>query len=218
MSISENLKFFKNELPEKVSLVAVSKTKPLENLQEAYTFGQRIFGENKIQEMTEKWQLLPKDIEWHMIGHVQTNKVKYMAPYVSLIHGVDRLKVWSEIHKQALKNDRIIPCLLQVHIADEETKFGFSADEIKEIITHNTLLEFPNAKVVGLMGMASNSNDQDKVRAEFKGLRKLFDSANEMGCDFEVLSMGMSGDYTIGIEEGSNMVRVGSKIFGHRNY
>lgn len=141
-----------------------------------------------------------------------------MAPYVSLIHGVDRLKVWSEIHKQALKNDRIIPCLLQVHIADEETKFGFSADEIKDIITHNTLLEFPNAKVVGLMGMASNSNDQDKVRAEFKGLRKLFDSANEMGCDFEVLSMGMSGDYTIGIEEGSNMVRVGSKIFGSRNY
>jgi len=218
MSISENLKFFKNELPEKVSLVAVSKTKPLENLQEAYTFGQRIFGENKIQEMTEKWQLLPKDIEWHMIGHVQTNKVKYMAPYVSLIHGVDRLKVWSEIHKQALKNDRIIPCLLQVHIADEETKFGFSADEIKEIITHNTLLEFPNAKVVGLMGMASNSNDQDKVRAEFKGLRKLFDLANELGCDFKVLSMGMSGDYSIAIEEGSNMVRVGSKIFGHRNY
>jgi len=218
MSISENVNVFKNERREKVSLDAVSKTKPLENLQEAYIFGQRIFGENKIQEMTEKWQLLPKDIEWHMIGHVQTNKVKYMAPYVSLIHGVDRLKVWSEIHKQALKNDRIIPCLLQVHIADEETKFGFSADEIKEIITHNTLLEFPNAKVVGLMGMASNSNDQDKVRAEFKGLRKLFDSANEMGCDFEVLSMGMSGDYTIGIEEGSNMVRVGSKIFGSRNY
>ena len=218
MSISENLKFFKNELPEKVSLVAVSKTKPLENLQEAYTFGQRIFGENKIQEMTEKWQLLPKDIEWHMIGHVQTNKVKYMAPYVSLIHGVDRFKVWSEIHKQALKNDRIIPCLLQVHIADEETKFGFSADEIKEIISHNTLLEFPNAKVVGLMGMASNSNDQDKVRAEFKGLRKLFDLANELGCDFKVLSMGMSGDYSLAIACRSNMVRIGSAIFGTRNY
>ncbi len=218
MSISENLKFFKNELPETVSLVAVSKTKPLEDLEEAYGFGQRIFGENKIQEMTEKWQLLPKDIEWHMIGHVQTNKVKYMAPYVSLVHGVDRIKVWSEIQKQGLKNDRIIHCLLQVHIAEEETKFGFSSEEIKEIIARKTLLEFPNAKVVGLMGMASNSDDKDKIRGEFKELRKLFDLANELGCEFEILSMGMSGDYTIAIEEGSNMVRVGSKIFGHRNY
>ncbi|MCO4780282.1 MAG: YggS family pyridoxal phosphate-dependent enzyme [Flavobacteriaceae bacterium] len=218
MSISENLKFFKNDLPETVSLVAVSKTKPLEDLEEAYKFGQRIFGENKIQEMTDKWQHLPKEIEWHMIGHVQTNKVKYMAPYVSLVHGVDRIKVWSEIHKQGLKNDRVIHCLLQVHIAEEETKFGFSTEEIKEIIARKTLLEFPNAKVVGLMGMASNSDDKDKVRAEFKGLRKLFDLANELGCDFKVLSMGMSGDYNIAIEEGSNMVRVGSKIFGHRNY
>ena len=218
MSISENLKFLKNELPETVSLVAVSKTKPLEDLEEAYGFGQRIFGENKIQEMTEKWQLLPKDIEWHMIGHVQTNKVKYMAPYVSLVHGVDRIKVWSEIQKQGLKNDRIIRCLLQVHIAEEETKFGFSSEEIKEIIARKTLLEFPNAKVVGLMGMASNSDDKDKIRGEFKELRKLFDLANELGCEFEILSMGMSGDYTIAIEEGSNMVRVGSKIFGHRNY
>lgn len=218
MSISENLKFLKNELPETVSLVAVSKTKPLEDLVEAYGFGQRIFGENKIQEMTEKWQLLPKDIEWHMIGHVQTNKVKYMAPYVSLVHGVDRIKVWSEIQKQGLKNDRIIRCLLQVHIAEEETKFGFSSEEIKEIISRKTLLEFPNAKVVGLMGMASNSDDKDKIRGEFEELRKLFDLANELGCEFEILSMGMSGDYTIAIEEGSNMVRVGSKIFGHRNY
>jgi len=218
MSISENLKFLKNELPETVSLVAVSKTKPLEDLEEAYGFGQRIFGENKIQEMTEKWQLLPKDIEWHMIGHVQTNKVKYMAPYVSLVHGVDRIKVWSEIQKQGLKNDRIIHCLLQVHIAEEETKFGFSSEEIKEIIARKTLLEFPNAKVVGLMGMASNSDDKDKISGEFKELRKLFDLANELGCEFEILSMGMSGDYTIAIEEGSNMVRVGSKIFGHRNY
>ena len=218
MSISENLKFLKNELPETVSLVAVSKTKPLEDLEEAYGFGQRIFGENKIQEMTEKWQLLPKDIEWHMIGHIQTNKVKYMAPYVSLVHGVDRIKVWSEIQKQGLKNDRIIRCLLQVHIAEEETKFGFSSEEIKEIIARKTLLEFPNAKVVGLMGMASNSDDKDKIRGEFEELRKLFDLANELGCEFEILSMGMSGDYTIAIEEGSNMVRVGSKIFGHRNY
>ena len=218
MSISENLKFLKNELPETVSLVAVSKTKPLEDLEEAYGFGQRIFGENKIQEMTEKWQLLPKDIEWHMIGHVQTNKVKYMAPYVSLVHGVDRIKVWSEIQKQGLKNNRIIRCLLQVHIAEEETKFGFSSEEIKEIIARKTLLEFPNAKVVGLMGMASNSDDKDKIRGEFEELRKLFDLANELGCEFEILSMGMSGDYTIAIEEGSNMVRVGSKIFGHRNY
>jgi len=218
MSISENLKFLKNELPETVILVAVSKTKPLEDLEEAYGFGQRIFGENKIQEMTEKWQLLPKDIEWHMIGHVQTNKVKYMAPYVSLVHGVDRIKVWSEIQKQGLKNDRIIRCLLQVHIAEEETKFGFSSEEIKEIIARKTLLEFPNAKVVGLMGMASNSDDKDKIRGEFEELRKLFDLANELGCEFEILSMGMSGDYTIAIEEGSNMVRVGSKIFGHRNY
>jgi len=218
MSISENLKFLKNELPETVSLVAVSKTKPLEDLEEAYGFGQRIFGENKIQEMTEKWQLLPKDIEWHMIGHVQTNKVKYMAPYVSLVHGVDRIKVWSEIQKQGLKNDRIIRCLLQVHIAEEESKFGFSSEEIKEIIARKTLLEFPNAKVVGLMGMASNSDDKDKIRGEFEELRKLFDLANELGCEFEILSMGMSGDYTIAIEEGSNMVRVGSKIFGHRNY
>ena len=154
MSISENLKFFKNELPEKVSLVAVSKTKPLENLQEAYTFGQRIFGENKIQEMTEKWQLLPKDIEWHMIGHVQTNKVKYMAPYVSLIHGVDRLKVWSEIHKQALKNDRIIPCLLQVYIADEETKFGFSECE--------TLFFFRLYAVTATIMITSPINNQKK--------------------------------------------------------
>jgi len=141
-----------------------------------------------------------------------------MAPYVSLVHGVDRIKVWSEIQKQGLKNDRIIRCLLQVHIAEEETKFGFSSEEIKEIIARKTLLEFPNAKVVGLMGMASNSDDKDKIRGEFEELRKLFDLANELGCEFEILSMGMSGDYTIAIEEGSNMVRVGSKIFGHRNY
>ena len=217
MSIKENIDLLNKQIPEEVSLVAVSKTKPIQDLEVAYLAGQRIFGENKIQEMTEKWEALPKDIQWHMIGHVQTNKVKYMAPYVSLIHGVDRIKVLKEINKQGAKNERIIPCLLQVHIAEEETKFGFSSDEIESLFRGHEYQDYPNTKIVGLMGMASNTSDLDKVRQEFKGLSQLYHRLNTQGAHLNTLSMGMSGDYMLAIEQGSNMVRIGSKIFGSRN-
>lgn len=219
--IKENLHNIQTSLPENVTLVAVSKTKPVSDLQEAYDAGQRIFGENKIQEMTEKWEQLPKDIQWHMIGHVQRNKVKYMAPYVSLIHGVDTLKLLKEIDKQAAKNERVIECLLQVHIAEEDTKFGFDATELQETIAMEAFSALKNIKVVGLMGMATFTGDTTQVAREFQSLKLLFDSlqtASSENLEMNILSMGMSGDYKIAIENGSNMVRIGSSIFGARNY
>ena len=217
MQIAENLSLLLSELPSGVSLVAVSKTKPIEDIEAAYAAGQRIFGENKIQEMTHKWEHLPKDIQWHMIGHVQTNKVKYMAPYVSLIHGVDRAKLLKEINKQAAKSNRIIDCLLQIHIAQESTKFGLDETELESIITQNPSDIYPNIRIVGLMGMATFTSDLDQVRSEFSYLNSLYKKAKNTLTDIQILSMGMSGDYKIAIEEGSTMIRVGSKLFGERN-
>ena len=218
MSIAENLRQVLSTIPPKVSLVAVSKTKLEEDLLAAYNAGQRIFGENKIQEMTRKQESLPKDIEWHMIGHVQSNKVKYMAPYVNLIHGVDREKLLKEINKQAAKNDRVIDCLLQMHIAQEETKFGLDANELEQIIKNALAGAYPNVRLVGLMGMATFTPDQKQIREEFTQLKQHFDNTANQLEHCSVLSMGMSGDYLIAIEEGSTMIRVGSKIFGERNY
>ena len=219
MSIKENLLQIKNTLSENVTLVAVSKTKPVSDLMEAYEAGQRIFGENKIQEMEEKFTEMPKDIQWHMIGHVQTNKVKFMAPFVSLIHGVDSLKLLKEINKEALKNNRVIDCLLQIHIAEEETKFGLDEPELDEILKHVDSDNFKNIKIVGLMGMATFTENQDQIRKEFLHLKSIFDkhnSLNTKNCQLNTLSMGMSGDYPLAIECGSNMVRIGSSIFGTR--
>ena len=219
MSIETNLLEIKKTIPENVTLVAVSKTKPVSDLQQAYDAGQRIFGENKIQEMTEKSEQLPQDIQWHMIGHVQTNKVKYMAPFVHLIHGVDSLKLLIEIDKQAKKHNRIINCLLQVYIAKEETKFGLSEAELLEIIHSEEFKTLKNIKIVGLMGMASYSDNQEIVRSEFTNLKNIFEYVKPYqleNCSFEILSMGMSGDYKIAIECGSTMVRIGSSIFGTR--
>ena len=217
MSIQENLKVIQSTIPEHVTLVAVSKTKPVEDLQEAYDAGIRDFGENKIQEMCDKYEVLPKDIRWHMIGHVQTNKVKYMAPFVYLIHGVDSLKLLKEINKQAEKNNRVIDVLLQQFIADEETKFGLDEEEIRQIMTEE-IQSLPNIRVVGLMGMATFTEDENQVRNEFKTLKSNFDLLKKNHSDVSILSMGMSGDYEMAIEEGSTMVRIGSSIFGNRNY
>lgn len=216
MAIAQNLLAIKNTLPENVTLVAVSKTKPVADLQEAYDAGQRIFGENKIQEMTEKWEMLPQDIEWHMIGHVQTNKVKFMAPYVKLVHGVDSFKLLEEINKQAAKNARIIDCLLQVHIAEEETKFGLDESELIEILSSGKLNEFQNIRVKGLMGMATFTDDLNQIRKEFEHLKRIFDKFSTNNSQFTILSMGMSGDYQLAIDSGSTMVRIGSSIFGTR--
>jgi len=210
--IKKNFNVLRKDIPSNVKLVAVSKTKTEKELLEAYECGQRIFGENKIQEMSSKFENLPKDIEWHMIGHVQTNKVKYMAPFVHTIHSVDRIKLLNEIQKQALINDRIIECLIQVRIAVEETKFGILPSELNPILEKAST--YPNIKIKGLMGMASFTSKKEQIRSEFKILANLFRLYNEL----DVLSMGMSGDYSIAIEEGSNMIRVGSKIFGERNY
>lgn len=222
MSIAENLLSIKNNLPENVTLVAVSKTKPVTDLMEAYNAGQRIFGENKIQEMTEKWEQMPKDIQWHMIGHVQTNKVKFMAEYVSLIHGVDSLKLLQEINKQAQKHNRIIDCLLQIHIAEEATKFGLDEEELNEILNfvQNNEEELKNIRIVGLMGMATFTNNQDQIKKEFTHLKSVFDAKQNLKseiCNLKSLSMGMSGDYKLAIDCGSTMIRVGSSIFGNRN-
>ncbi len=217
MSIAENLNQIKASLPAHVTLVAVSKTKPNAQIMEAYHAGQRIFGENKIQEMTQKWTELPKDIEWHMIGHVQRNKVKYMAPYVSLIHGVDSFKLLKEIDKQAKKEQRIIPCLLQMHIAEEETKFGLNKDELFEIVRSDAFKKLENVQIKGLMGMASFTDDSLQVTKEFNFLKSVYDELAYILPHISILSMGMSGDYPIAIMEGSTMVRVGSSIFGKRN-
>jgi PLP dependent protein len=221
MSIQNNLRSIQASLPEKVTLVAVSKTKPVSDLMEAYEAGQRIFGENKIQEMTEKWEAMPKDIQWHMIGHVQTNKVKYMAPFVSLIHGVDSLKLLQEINKQAQKNSRIIDCLLQIYIAEEESKFGLDEKELETIFEfiQEEKNEMNHIRIVGLMGMATFTNNTAQVEKEFSRLKTIFDSysnLNTRNCQLNTLSMGMSGDYQLAIKCGSTMVRIGSSIFGGR--
>ena len=219
MSIKDNLLQLKSQLPENVTLVAVSKTKPVSNLMEAYNAGQRIFGENKIQEMTEKWEQMPKDIQWHMIGHVQTNKVKYMAEYVSLIHGVDSLKLLQEINKQAAKHNRVIDCLLQMYIAEEETKFGLDEKELEDILHFVQNEKLQNIKVVGLMGMATFTDNQTQIKKEFLNLKSTFDKINSLSIvnyQLSIISMGMSGDYNLAIEFGSTMVRIGSSIFGNR--
>lgn len=218
MFVKENLLNFKKKLNPEVALVAVSKTKPVSDIREAYDSGHRIFGENKIQEMVNKYEALPKDIQWHMIGHLQRNKVKYMAHFVHLIHGVDSLKTLKEINKQAKKHDRCISCLLQAKIAREETKFGLDFEAIEEILHNDEFNELKNIKVVGLMGMASFSSDETTVSTEFKNLKTFYDHLNASGFKLEVLSMGMSGDYEVAIANGSNMIRVGSAIFGSRNY
>ena len=219
MSITQNLLKIKSSLPSTVTLVAVSKTKPIPDLMEGYNAGQRIFGENKIQEMAEKWEAMPKDIEWHMIGHVQTNKVKFMAPFVSLIHGVDSLKLLEEINKQAQKNNRIIDCLLQIHIAEEETKFGLDEKELNEILSSATFQEMKNIRIVGLMGMATFTDNQNQIKKDFTHLKSIYDKL-QLRKDainrVSTLSMGMSGDYQLAIECGSTMVRIGSSIFGNR--
>jgi len=219
MTIKENLLAIKNSLPEPVTLVAVSKTKPVSDLMEAYEAGQRIFGENKIQEMTDKWEQLPKDIQWHMIGHVQSNKVKYMASYVTLVHGVDSLKLLQEINKQAKKHDRVIDCLLQIYIAEEESKFGLDANELNELLQSETFKELQHIRVIGLMGMATFTDSEAQIKKEFQNLKAIFDSTKGITAanfDLSVLSMGMSGDYKIAIACGSTMVRIGSSIFGTR--
>ncbi len=219
MSIKDNLLKIKSSLPENVTLVAVSKTKPVSDLMEAYNAGERVFGENKIQEMSEKWEQMPKDIQWHMIGHIQTNKVKFMAPYVSLIHGVDSLKLLEEINKQALKNNRIIDCLLQIHIAEEETKFGLNEDELQNLLASESFINLKNIKIVGLMGMATFTENQNQIKKEFEHLKSIFDTKKSLSivnCQLSILSMGMSGDYQLAIECGSTMVRIGSSIFGGR--
>jgi len=218
MSVKDNLTNIKSELPEGVTLVAVSKTKPNKDIMEAYEAGQRVFGENKVQEMVQKWEDLPKDIEWHMIGHVQRNKVKYMAEFVSLIHGVDSPRLLKEIDKQAKKHDRVIPCLLQIHIAEEDTKFGLDKAELHELIDSEEFKALEHIKIVGLMGMATFTDDMNQVRREFAQLKSMYDDLKTKLTDINILSMGMSGDYTVAIEEGSTMVRIGSSIFGARNY
>ena len=218
MFVKENLISFKKQLPEYVSLVAVSKTKPVSDIKEAYDAGQRIFGENKIQEMVSKYDVLPKDIQWHMIGHLQSNKIKYMAHFVDLIHGVDSLSTLKEIDKQARKHQRLIKCLLQVKIAKEDSKFGLSVENAQSILSSEALSNLKNLQVVGLMGMASFTSDMEEVSKEFSTLKSLFDELNKKNHKLSVLSMGMSGDYKIAVENGSNMIRVGSAIFGVRNY
>ncbi len=215
--IAENLKNLKSELKPDVTLVAVSKTKPNEDLMEAYNAGQRDFGENKIQEMTDKYEALPKDIRWHMIGHVQRNKVKYMAKFVHLIHAVDSLKLFKEINKRAKNEDRVINVLLQLKIAEEDSKFGLSKENLRSILEHSKSDNFRHVNIIGLMGMATFTDDESQINREFSSLENMyFDLKDEY--NFTTLSMGMSGDYPIALKHNSNMIRVGSKIFGERNY
>lgn len=218
MSLQENLKSIKATIPEQVTLVAVSKTKPIEAIQEAYAAGHKIFGENKVQELVQKWEALPKDIEWHMIGHLQRNKVKYIAGFISLIHSVDGLKLLQEIDKQAQKHQRILSCLLQIHIAQEDTKFGLTVPELEALIASEGYKALTHVKVVGLMGMATFTTDKGQIRKEFAHLKSVFETLKTQLPDITVLSMGMSSDYPIAIDEGSTLVRVGSRIFGARNY
>lgn len=221
MSIKNNLQKIQAKLPNHVSLVAVSKTKPVEDLMEAYNAGQRIFGENKIQEMVSKYEAMPKDIQWHMIGHVQRNKVKYMAEFVSLIHGVDSFKLLKEINKQAKKHERIIDCLIQIKIAQEDSKFGMLATDAEALLKSAELKELQNICIKGVMGMATFTDNSSQIEREFKNLKSYFDKLKSItahNCNFKIISMGMSGDYPLAIDCGSNMIRVGSSIFGARNY
>ena len=218
--IQQNLKSVLKDIPPGVRLVAVSKTKPIELLQLVYDFGQRDFGENKAQEMAAKYQQLPVDIRWHFIGHLQTNKIKYIAPFVSLIHAVDSLKVLSEVNKQALKNDRIIDCLLEFHIADEESKFGLTKETVDKLLSSEEFKTLENIRICGVMGMATYTPDENKIRNEFKTLKEHFEILKKVYFpnkpEFKEISMGMSGDYLLAIEEGATIVRVGSRIFGSR--
>jgi pyridoxal phosphate enzyme (YggS family) len=220
--IQEEIHRIKAELPEHVRLVAVSKYHPVEALQQAYDAGQRIFGESKVQEMTMKHDILPKDIEWHFIGHLQTNKIKYMAPYVALIHGVDSYKLLAEIDKQARKAGRTIPCLLQIHIAQEETKFGFSMDECRSMLDEGTWRTLTHVQIAGVMGMATNTDDMAQVEQEFKTLSDFFEEVKETHFKdipyYKEISMGMSDDYPLAIRHGSTLIRIGSRIFGQRIY
>ncbi|MBK9478552.1 MAG: YggS family pyridoxal phosphate-dependent enzyme [Bacteroidetes bacterium] len=219
MSIQENLHKIKASLPANVTLIAVTKTHPVEKLMEVYSAGHKIFGENKVQELCDKQEVLPKDIEWHLIGHLQSNKVKYIAPFVALIHSVDSFKLLAEIDKQAKKNNRIIDCLLQIFIASEETKFGLDFKEAEQLLSGTEIQALQNIRIVGLMGMASNTSDTAQVKKEFHSLKTFFESQKNQkssNVQLSLLSMGMSSDYELAIEEGSNMVRVGSAIFGAR--
>jgi len=223
MSIINNINSYNEQLaPYKAQLIAVSKTKPVEDLLQAYEGGQRDFGENKAQELTTKFETMPKDIQWHMIGHLQRNKVKYIAPFVYLIHAVDSPRLLAEINKQALKNDRVISCLLQIHIAEEETKFGFDEAELLDFITSDALSEYKNIKILGLMGMATNTDNKTQVSKEFNHLKALFEQIKNnfdlKNVEMQELSMGMTSDYIEACEAGSTMVRIGSAIFGARNY
>jgi len=222
MSIAENIDLVKANLPAHVQLIAVSKTKPADLLMEAYVHGQRAFGENKVQELAWKFEELPKDIEWHFIGHMQTNKVKYIAPFVHLIHGVDSFKLLKTIDNEAKKANRVIPCLLQFHIAEEETKFGFSIDEVTEMLQSDEFHQLKHIRISGVMGMATYTDDETQIHKEFACLKSYFDGLKSGYFadqpEFKDISMGMSGDYLIAIEEGSTMVRIGSTIFGERSY
>ena len=223
MSIASQISLFTEELNKyHCRLITVSKTQSVEKIKEAYDAGQRLFGENKVQELLSKYEHLPTDIEWHLIGHLQSNKVKYIAPFISLIHSVDSLKLLQEVNKQAAKNNRIINCLLQVHIATEESKFGFSEAEFEALIQSDELSNLKNVQIKGLMGMATFTDNEEIVRNEFKSLKALFDHIKVINqhahVNMEELSMGMSGDYKIAVEEGSTLVRIGTAIFGERNY
>jgi pyridoxal phosphate enzyme (YggS family) len=218
--ITQNLLSIQASLPKNVCLVAVSKTKPIDLIQEAYNAGQRVFGENKVQELVEKHELLPKDIEWHMIGHLQTNKVKYIAPFINLIHAVDSLKLLKEINKQAIRNNRVINCLIQIHVAREESKFGFNFEEIHELFSSNEFTELQNISIVGVMAMATNTSNTEQISDEFRTVENYFHILKshffKFNPAFNIISTGMSNDYKIAIEEGSTMVRIGSSIFGTR--
>jgi pyridoxal phosphate enzyme (YggS family) len=218
MSIKNNLENISLKIPSEVCLVAVSKTKPISDILEAYEYGQRVFGENKIQELVEKHNKLPKDIEWHMIGHIQRNKVKYMAPFVNLIHSADSYRLIKEINKQGKINNRVINCLLQIKIASEESKFGFTEKEANDFLNSDEYVSFKNIKIVGLMGMATFTDDQRKIDQEFNKLKIFYKKVKRSNTEINVLSMGMSDDYPIAILNGSTMVRIGSSIFGKRNY
>jgi pyridoxal phosphate enzyme (YggS family) len=220
MNIKNNLNNLRQNLPPDCKLIAVTKTKPVEKIMEAYQEGHRLFGENKVQELVPKYEALPKDIVWHMIGHLQSNKVKYVAPFVGMIHSVDSVRLLEEINKQAMRSKRTISCLLQVHIAEEESKFGFSPQEVFQFLQSGQTTELKHVKICGLMGMATLTENEDQIRKEFRELKKLFDKLKSStlteGAEMKELSMGMSGDYRIAIEEGSTMIRVGSAIFGER--
>ena len=218
MTIRKNLHQITSSLPPHVTLVAVSKTKPLGDLMQAYKAGQRVFGENKVQEMVEKYHLMPDDVLWHMIGHLQRNKVKYMAGFVDLIHGVDSLKLLTEINKQAQKHNRVIKCLLQIKISRETSKFGLSIQEAEALLSSETFQGLKNIRIVGLMGMASFTTDKLQISNEFKTLKSNFDQLKQQRKNLKIISMGMSGDYKLAIDCGSTMIRVGSLIFGARNY